>query len=191
MLRGFVIAFVLSVGPLIHVNGQQRPEIIFRGAEYVAPPSTIEEMWLKAAVVVLGEVQASRQSRVPQPENELPSPIIEHDIHVRELLKDDGRIGNRQVVTVAQMGGSIVVGGTQVKAYSEDFPPFAVGQQVVLFLEQWPAVKAYGVLFGPAGAFKVLDGNVRVPPSVQKMPSFKGLPTLPLEKLMSILRALR
>jgi hypothetical protein len=58
------------------------------------------------------------------------------------------------------------IDGRRIRSLENGFPPFAVGDQYVLFLRKGRHQDAYDVVFGSAGAFEVTNGTVNGKPII-------------------------
>ncbi len=117
--------------------------------DYAEPPASTEaELFSKAVVVLRGRVEDRRMESGAGPTTSV------YTMQILELLKDSGQ---------HSVGGRIEVhrhGGFDARTRNLDFPPFEVGDEVVVFLERgnngwyWPRN-------GPDSAFKLTtDGRV-------------------------------
>jgi hypothetical protein len=192
MMKGpLVVAALALIGGIV---GQvpQREVVLMGGGSYLAPPTTLEELWKHAELVALGRVVASHQRVAPPTyRGGSPSPFIVHQFQIAETLKGD-LPGRQPSIQVLQPGGTVVSGGTQYTIVTDAFPILKIGQEAVLFLERPVSTDGRTVCFGPAGAFLLEDESVRVPSLVrQRMTTFSGKPLMDKGEFLKLLRSLR
>jgi hypothetical protein len=117
--------------------------------DYAEPPASTEaELFSSAVVVVRGRVEAKTIESEPGPTTSV------YSLRIVEVLKGGGQYSVGGVIDVHRHGGF------DATTLDRDFPPFDVGDEVVLFLERgkngwyWPRN-------GPDSAFK-LDADGRI-----------------------------
>lgn len=111
------------------------------------PPSTEAELISKAVVVLRGRVEARRIESEPGPTTSV------YTLRILELLKNSGQNSIGGVIDLHRHGGF------DARMRDIDFPPFDIGDELVLFLERgnngwyWPRN-------GPDSAFRLMpDGS--------------------------------
>jgi hypothetical protein len=62
------------------------------------------------------------------------------------------------------------------------------GQELIVFLTEWPQVGGLTVAYGPAGTFFVM--NKEVPEVLRSYPEFEGLGSIPIATFVQLLRPL-
>jgi hypothetical protein len=65
-----------------------------------------------------------------------------------------------QIVVVTKPGGEMVIDGFPVASYERDFPPFAAGEEYVLFLRTDGRDNTFVLPDGGQGAFRNSGGSV-------------------------------
>jgi hypothetical protein len=139
------ILMAVVVGHLLGVAADAQVHV-----DYAGPPaSTAAELFNNAIVIVRGRVEAKRIESEPGPTTSV------YTLRILELLKGIGQHSVGGVIDVHRHGGF------DARTLDGAFPPFDVGDEVVLFLERgkngwyWPRN-------GPESAFKLtIDGHIR------------------------------
>lgn len=126
-------------------------------------PPSLTEMWKQAdavAKVAIGEDRAD-DAVVPG----VPASIVAtvYGVTVQEVLKPDSRIAAGSVAYVWRMGGKRDKGDHIEHTEEDDFPLFKRGDEYVLFLKWNELRRAFEVVGGPNGTFRLSDGLVTSP----------------------------
>ena len=148
-----------------------RPEagpVMELAASWAEQPESLEETAASAEQVVVGRVTRVRRGQdivVPVPdlpggEDRIPVEIV--TIRLEKSLKGPGRGGPPEIIEVFRTGAS---SGQEQITMGED-PPYASGEQYVLFVKPGPEVQVDGGrirahrLVSPEGRYRVRGGKV-------------------------------
>jgi len=138
-----VIEKALAVGLTIlaFIPATLKAQII---VEYSAPPSDLAAYVMEVAVVA--RVKVVESTTIPPAPPMAGSSLTRYHVRVLEAFKGD-KITPGSVLTVVRTG---------TPSHSEaGFRYFDNSEELILFLEWWPAYSAYTPAFGPDGAFGV------------------------------------
>jgi hypothetical protein len=83
-----------------------------------------------------------------------------YDVTVKEVLKPDSRIAPGSVAPVWRIGGKRDKGDYIELTDEDDFPLFKPGEEYVLFLEWKESRRAFEIVGGPNGAFRLNEGYI-------------------------------
>jgi hypothetical protein len=125
-------------------NQQREPQYSFVNIE--APPPSLKELWDYSVIVVRARVL---NASVRELHSRIPKAITSHQIRVLELLKGDP-INEGDTLTVSIPTGTLAhPDGSPRLRTKGPVRELATGEEVLLFLERWPATDGYGIAFGP------------------------------------------
>lgn len=115
--------------------------------------------------------------------------VTQHTSQVLEVLKDDGTVGSRPQIHVLQLAGTLDVEGRIISTDPSGIPVFTVGQELLLFLEDWPEAKGYAIR-GPVGAYVLDTESVRLPDAAKGYArAFGNKRTVSRAEFLSVLRS--
>ena len=83
-----------------------------------------------------------------------------YDVTVKEVLKPDSRIAPGSVAPVWRIGGKRDKSDYIELTDEDDFPLFEPGEEYVFFLKWKESRRAFEIVGGPNGAFRLNEGNV-------------------------------
>jgi hypothetical protein len=157
-----VTAFAIVLGSLALVAQATLPERVKRstgdtGLLITRQISSADLPSLaKAAELIVRVVVNSESSRLS--ENQLR---IETDyaVSVLAVYRGSQSAGGGSIV-VTKPGGTLMIEGKTITASEANFPPFRVGQELLLFLSRHRDGNRYDVVYGSQGAFSWADGFV-------------------------------
>jgi len=156
---------------------------------YPEPPSSIEELWRHSDSFSYVRV-LSTKLRVPSVTRPNSAQAIrEHSLQVLELFKGTVPPGG---LTMAQEGGSVIVGGREVVTpYSMKL--LEVGSEEVVFLQFWKSENTFVSTYGPPGIFPLQAdrANFAVPESMRRSSLFAAAKQVPKQAFLERLRLLR
>ena len=118
-------------------------------------PATMTDLVGKADLVVRVLVTGER-ARLAKGDTTI---VTDYDAQVLDTLRL--RAGNAPAtLVVTKPGGTAKVEGYLVTATERDFPPFALGEEYILFLAKASESGRFDVLYGGQGAFRLSGGQV-------------------------------
>jgi hypothetical protein len=117
------------------------------------PPRTVSEQVSVAAIVVRARVALARLVPSVLPPVVRPTEMTMYDVVVTDVVKGTGIAGG-STLTLIRFGGA--------RSNEVGFRPFVADEELLLFLNWWPAYSAYTPMFGPDSVFGV-SGDVVEP----------------------------
>ncbi len=166
-LASVALALGILLAAQIHRRPEARPAAVL-AASWAEHPASLEETAASAEQVVLGRVTRVRRAQdivVPVPdlpggEDRVPIEIV--TIRLEKSLKGPARGGPPETIEVVHTG---VSSGQDQVTLVED-PPYAAGEQYVLFVKPGPDVQVDGKrmrvhrLVSPEGRYRVRGGKI-------------------------------
>jgi hypothetical protein len=124
-------------------------------------PSTLRQMHAQADAVVKAIVNDGHSDDFLAA-SDVAAPLVAtvYDVTVEEVLKPDSRIAPGPVVPVWRIGGKRDKGDHIELTDEDDFPLFKSGDEYVLFLKWKESRRAFEIVGGPNGAFRLTQSHV-------------------------------
>jgi hypothetical protein len=124
-------------------------------------PQTLMQMGAQADAVARVIVNDGRSDDFfAAADVEVPFVATVYDVTIKEVLKPDSRLAPGSVAPVWRIGGKRDKGDFIEITDEDDFPLFEPGEEYVLFLKWKESRRAYEIVGGPNGAFRLNGGNV-------------------------------
>jgi hypothetical protein len=117
------------------------------------PPRTVSEQASVATVVVRARIASARFVPSIGLPGVPPTEMTMHDVVVIDVVKGAG-IAAGSTLTLIRFGGA--------RSKEAGFRPFVADEELLLFLNWWPAYEAYTPIWGPDSAFAI-NGDVVEP----------------------------
>lgn len=152
-------------------------------------PSTLKQMQAQADAVVKAIVNDGHSDDAVAAAG-APAPLVAtiYDVKVEEVLKPDSRVAPGSVVPVWRLGGRRDKGDHIEITDEDDFPLFKAGDAYVLFLKWQDSRRAFEIIGGPNGAFRLAGNRVDSSGTSQLAKQEKGLS---VDDFLNKLRGLR
>jgi hypothetical protein len=122
-------------------------------------PETLVQMRAQADAVARVIVNGGRPDDFFGAVVSVPLVATVYDVTVKDVLKPDSRIAPGSVAPVWRLGGKRE-GDYFELTDEDDFPLFESGEEYVLFLRWKESRRAFEIVGGPNGAFRLNEGNV-------------------------------
>jgi hypothetical protein len=147
-----LVAALLGVSSTSDAQRQGPPIIV----DYFRPPDSLEDAIKKADLVAVVRTLSA------EPAKGRSSPMTYFVARITEVLSSHAEVSVGSTIRIARLGGLVTIKGVEYLQEEHRFPPWSVGQTLVLFLE-WESTGAVFVpAFGPDFAFtEDGDGLVR------------------------------
>lgn len=162
---GVAAALSLSLAGFPSVSASQSranaPTRVTVVPNYGPPPTSLDELWDQAEVVVRGYVEDSHVRR-PFPGTG-SGPVTDHRLKAIEILKGHSERAGVQTIHVIQVAGSLSIDGREMVVDPGDMPVLAPGQEILVFLHNWKAAGGFQISGGPAGLYILDENEVPIP----------------------------
>lgn len=178
------LAWLLSNTTLIGI-GQHR--VVFR--TMIPAPATLQEHWDQALVVARVRALTRSTRAVQNSPTSDALPHSENAVLLVQVFKGTEELQGRGQITVIAARGEMQGPGGEVVELRSGAPILDQGEQAVLFLGRSPTLNAYQVM-NTAGYFRIDGDLVEVPSAAKRYVEFGGQETIPLGRLMEVLRSL-
>lgn len=124
-------------------------------------PQTLRQMYAQADAVVKAVINDGHSDDFFAA-SDVPAPLVAtvYDVTVGEVLKPDSRVASGAVVPVWRIGGTRDKGDHIEITDEDDFPLFKSGDEFVLFLKWKDSRRAFEIIGGPNGAFRLTADRV-------------------------------
>ena len=149
---------------LSHIQPEKKSEIVV--TYRLSPP--LEEYSQEGAQPFLQTISCNSDAIVSATARSESSSVTangdfiftDHDFQIDKIFKTNSLapFGPGTTIVVTRAGGKKLVNGRMITAVDEDFPPFQVGEQYLLFLRYVPSTGAYQAF--NEGSFELVNGRV-------------------------------
>ena len=159
-------------------------------ADQGAPPTSFEELWQFADLVVRGRVEATTLRRSNARKRAVP--LTEHRLRVLEVLKQAGASDIAgQTIAVVQVAGSLDIDGMHITVDAGRLLVLAAKQEALLFLKKNEQESAFAIIFGNAGLYVLGEEHVAIPEESSKAVRalFNGKSTVSRSEFLAVLKA--